>query len=61
MPSYKVGPSSRFHDYDAKFRVKVISFLEVGWLNAIRAWQEEFVANTNSREFVENVTFSMVK
>jgi hypothetical protein len=32
-----------------------------GSMQLARAWQEEFVAKTNSREFVENVSFSMVK
>ncbi|KAA8549136.1 hypothetical protein F0562_000820 [Nyssa sinensis] len=30
--------------------------LRIGWLNAIREWQEEFVGNMSSREFVETVT-----
>ncbi|XVF72666.1 hypothetical protein PTKIN_Ptkin12aG0138300 [Pterospermum kingtungense] len=30
--------------------------LRVGWLNAIREWQEEFVGNMSSREFVETIT-----
>lgn len=30
--------------------------LRVGWLNAIREWQEEFVGNMSSREFVDTVT-----
>ncbi|XP_078445106.1 RELA/SPOT homolog 1 [Wolffia australiana] len=29
--------------------------LRVGWLNAIREWQEEFVGNMSSREFVDTV------
>ncbi|CAN1292597.1 Putative GTP diphosphokinase RSH1, chloroplastic [Linum perenne] len=28
----------------------------VGWLNAIREWQEEFVGNMSSREFVDTIT-----
>ncbi|CAN0885595.1 Putative GTP diphosphokinase RSH1, chloroplastic [Linum grandiflorum] len=28
----------------------------VGWLNAIREWQEEFVGNMSSREFVDIIT-----
>ncbi|KAL3517410.1 hypothetical protein ACH5RR_019999 [Cinchona calisaya] len=28
----------------------------IGWLNAIREWQEEFVGNMSSREFVDTVT-----
>lgn len=31
-------------------------FLQIGWLNAIREWQEEFVGNMSSREFVDTVT-----
>ncbi|KAK9084274.1 hypothetical protein Scep_030745 [Stephania cephalantha] len=30
--------------------------LRVGWLNAIREWQEEFVGNMSSREFVDTIT-----
>ncbi|PIN08766.1 GTP diphosphokinase [Handroanthus impetiginosus] len=30
--------------------------MRVGWLNAIREWQEEFVGNMSSREFVDTVT-----
>ncbi|GMI69449.1 RELA/SPOT homolog 1, RELA-SPOT HOMOLOG 1, RELA/SPOT HOMOLOG 1 [Hibiscus trionum] len=30
--------------------------LRVGWLNAIREWQEEFVGNMSSREFVDAIT-----
>ncbi|KAL0420065.1 UNVERIFIED_CONTAM: putative GTP diphosphokinase RSH1, chloroplastic [Sesamum radiatum] len=30
--------------------------LRIGWLNAIREWQEEFVGNMSSREFVDTVT-----
>ncbi|KAL5795651.1 hypothetical protein ACOSQ2_000471 [Xanthoceras sorbifolium] len=30
--------------------------LRVGWLNAIREWQEEFVGNMTSREFVDIIT-----
>ncbi|KAJ3683685.1 hypothetical protein LUZ60_013912 [Juncus effusus] len=30
--------------------------LRIGWLNAIREWQEEFLGNMSSREFVETVT-----
>lgn len=29
---------------------------QVGWLNAIREWQEEFVGNMSSREFVDIIT-----
>ncbi|KAL8530688.1 hypothetical protein ACS0TY_007649 [Phlomoides rotata] len=28
----------------------------ISWLNAIREWQEEFVGNMSSKEFVETVT-----
>ncbi|KAK8718129.1 hypothetical protein V6N13_045374 [Hibiscus sabdariffa] len=30
--------------------------LRIGWLNAIREWQEEFVGNMSSREFVDAIT-----
>ncbi|MBA0563075.1 hypothetical protein Golob_008079 [Gossypium lobatum] len=30
--------------------------LRIGWLNAIREWQEEFVGNMSSREFVDTIT-----
>ncbi|KAK2649542.1 hypothetical protein Ddye_017031 [Dipteronia dyeriana] len=30
--------------------------LRIGWLNAIREWQEEFVGNMTSREFVDTIT-----
>lgn len=30
--------------------------LRISWLNAIREWQEEFVGNMTSREFVDTVT-----
>lgn len=36
--------------------VEVLSFLQIGWLNAIREWQEEFVGNMSSREFVDTIT-----
>jgi hypothetical protein len=39
--SYKVGSALRFHDYDANFKVEVLSFIQISWLNAIREWQEE--------------------
>lgn len=29
---------------------------QISWLNAIREWQEEFVGNMSSREFVDTVT-----
>ncbi|CAH9079098.1 unnamed protein product [Cuscuta europaea] len=29
--------------------------LRIGWLNAIREWQEEFVGNITSREFVDTI------
>ncbi|XP_010938372.1 putative GTP diphosphokinase RSH1, chloroplastic isoform X1 [Elaeis guineensis] len=29
--------------------------LRIGWLNAIREWQEEFVGNMSSREFVDTI------
>ncbi|THG14708.1 hypothetical protein TEA_015639 [Camellia sinensis var. sinensis] len=30
--------------------------LRIGWLNAINEWQEEFVGNMSSREFVDTIT-----
>ncbi|CAL5423449.1 unnamed protein product [Camellia sinensis] len=30
--------------------------LRIGWLNAINKWQEEFVGNMSSREFVDTIT-----
>lgn len=30
--------------------------MQIGWLNAIREWQEEFVGNMSSREFVDTIT-----
>ncbi|KAI3768293.1 hypothetical protein L2E82_18849 [Cichorium intybus] len=30
--------------------------LRIGWLNAIREWQEEFVGNMSSRKFVDTIT-----
>jgi len=35
---------------------EVFPFLQIGWLNAIREWQEEFVGNMSSREFVDTIT-----
>ncbi|KAG7036656.1 putative GTP diphosphokinase RSH1, chloroplastic, partial [Cucurbita argyrosperma subsp. argyrosperma] len=35
---------------------EVLDFFQIGWLNAIREWQEEFVGNMSSREFVDTVT-----
>ncbi|XP_068663177.1 putative GTP diphosphokinase RSH1, chloroplastic [Aristolochia californica] len=35
---------------------KVDIALRIGWLNAIREWQEEFVGNMSSREFVDTIT-----
>lgn len=46
-----------FHDkpfQDPNFNA--ICYLQVGWLNAIREWQEEFVGNMSSREFVDTIT-----
>ena len=34
----------------------MLCFFQIGWLNAIREWQEEFVGNMSSREFVDTVT-----
>ncbi|CAM8965498.1 unnamed protein product [Rhodiola kirilowii] len=47
---------------DKKSRGKIVCLNNVniarriGWLNAIREWQEEFVGNMSSREFVETIT-----
>ncbi len=30
--------------------------MQVSWLNSIREWQEEFVGNMTSREFVDTIT-----
>ncbi|KAG7018005.1 putative GTP diphosphokinase RSH1, chloroplastic, partial [Cucurbita argyrosperma subsp. argyrosperma] len=35
---------------------EAFDFFQIGWLNAIREWQEEFVGNMSSREFVDTVT-----
>lgn len=43
-------------DLDANFMDEVLSFLQISWLNAIREWQEEFVGNMTSREFVDTIT-----
>ncbi|XP_058187927.1 putative GTP diphosphokinase RSH1, chloroplastic isoform X1 [Rhododendron vialii] len=37
-------------------KVLVNGSLRIGWLNAIREWQEEFVGNMSSREFVDTIT-----
>lgn len=34
--------------------------LRIGWLNAIREWQEEFVGNMSSREFVDVITSDLL-
>lgn len=44
------------HGFDSNFMDEVSCFLQIGWLNAIREWQEEFVGNMSSREFVETIT-----
>ncbi|KAK1412511.1 hypothetical protein QVD17_33821 [Tagetes erecta] len=47
---------------DRNMRGKPVCFnnanvaLRIGWLNAIREWQEEFVGNMSSREFVDTIT-----
>jgi (p)ppGpp synthase/HD superfamily hydrolase len=33
-----------------------VGILQVSWLNSIREWQEEFVGNMTSREFVDTIT-----
>ncbi|KAL8224820.1 hypothetical protein R6Q57_017377 [Mikania cordata] len=48
--------------YDRNLRGKPVCLnnanvaLRIGWLNAIREWQEEFVGNMSSREFVDTIT-----
>ncbi|KAG8485250.1 hypothetical protein CXB51_021519 [Gossypium anomalum] len=39
---------------------EAFSFLQLGWLNAIREWQEEFVGNMSSREFVPEISYAVV-
>jgi len=34
----------------------VFNIVQVSWLKSIRDWQEEFVGNMSSREFVDTVT-----
>lgn len=38
------------------YRWSPFDFFQIGWLNAIREWQEEFVGNMTSREFVDVIT-----
>ncbi|KAG5567776.1 hypothetical protein RHGRI_003080 [Rhododendron griersonianum] len=38
------------------FEIPDFLSLQIGWLNAIREWQEEFVGNMSSREFVDTIT-----
>lgn len=45
-----------FSRFETIFMDKLFYFLQIGWLNAIREWQEEFVGNMSSREFVETIT-----
>nr|KJB44869.1 hypothetical protein B456_007G276700 [Gossypium raimondii] len=39
---------------------EAFSFLQLGWLNAIREWQEELVGNMSSREFVPEISYAVV-
>ncbi|TYI13337.1 hypothetical protein ES332_A08G051800v1 [Gossypium tomentosum] len=39
---------------------EAFSFLQLGWLNAVREWQEEFVGNMSSREFVPEISYAVV-
>lgn len=39
-----------------EYHVSLFFLLQISWLNAIREWQEEFVGNMTSREFVDTVT-----
>ncbi|XP_074268400.1 putative GTP diphosphokinase RSH1, chloroplastic [Silene latifolia] len=48
MPRYSIGKSACFRNNNVALRI--------GWLNAIREWQEEFVGNMSSREFVDVIT-----
>ncbi|KAH0908113.1 hypothetical protein HID58_031434 [Brassica napus] len=44
-------------DFALRYDVSYDSFFfQIGWLNAIREWQEEFVGNMSSREFVDTIT-----
>lgn len=43
-------------EFYANFIDKVLCLFQIGWLNAIREWQEEFVGNMSSREFVDTIT-----
>lgn len=38
---------------NANFRATSCLIFQIGWLNAIREWQGEFVGNMSSREFVD--------
>lgn len=40
---------------NANFRATSCLIFQIGWLNAIREWQEEFVGNMSSREFVDTI------
>lgn len=37
------------------FEKYILYTFQIGWLNAIREWQQEFVGNMSSREFVDTV------
>ncbi|RWW30344.1 hypothetical protein GW17_00005089 [Ensete ventricosum] len=37
------------------FEKYILHTFQIGWLNAIREWQQEFVGNMSSREFVDTV------
>jgi hypothetical protein len=50
------GKSFQEPNFNAILKYEVLCYLQVGWLNAIREWQEEFVGNMSSREFVDTVT-----
>ncbi|XP_052887867.1 putative GTP diphosphokinase RSH1, chloroplastic isoform X1 [Gossypium arboreum] len=39
---------------------EAFSFLQLGWLNGVREWQEEFVGNMSSREFVPEISYAVV-
>lgn len=43
-------------NFNAILKYEVLCYFQVGWLNAIREWQEEFVGNMSSREFVDTIT-----
>ncbi|RZR96474.1 hypothetical protein BHM03_00025501, partial [Ensete ventricosum] len=55
------GPSSShlmvlfWYFVNLSFEKYILHTFQIGWLNAIREWQQEFVGNMSSREFVDTV------